>query len=148
MPSQQSSFRGTRTTCTFHEAIAETLAWSDGPSKMPQPWTQAYSVPERLTPLNWTGVPAASTIWSPETRTAGAGAERADSSRGAGTTTIRAATESAARRRRDVGGPPSVSGMGQGPLSNRAHHLVSPLQKEPRVLSELLRRLDVPAERV
>ena len=61
MPSQQVSFNGTRTTFAFQEAIACTDAESDGPSKMPQPCAQAYSVPERLTPRKRTGRPAEST---------------------------------------------------------------------------------------
>src|SRR5205823_1372264 len=46
MPSQQSSLSGTRTLFTCHAAMAAIDAASLGPSKMPWPWTQAYSVPE------------------------------------------------------------------------------------------------------
>src|SRR4029077_1276350 len=71
MPSQQSSFRGTRTAFTpCQDAMAATEASSDGPSKMPWPWTQAYSVPERLTPWSWIVEPAPLTRWLPETCTA------------------------------------------------------------------------------
>src|SRR5437879_1190531 len=72
MPSQHVSFRGTRTTFAFQEAIACTDAESDGPSKIPQPCAQAYSVPERLTPRNRTGCPRESTSRVPCTRTVGA----------------------------------------------------------------------------
>src|SRR5437660_1240990 len=72
MPSQHVSFRGTRTTFAFQEAIACTDAESDGPSKMPQPCAQAYSVPERLTPRSRTGCPRESTNRVPCTRTVGA----------------------------------------------------------------------------
>src|SRR5438132_3754734 len=72
MPSQHVSFRGTRTTFAFHDAIACTDAESDGPSKIPQPCAQAYSVPERLTPRNRTGCPRESTSRVPCTRTVGA----------------------------------------------------------------------------
>src|SRR3954449_5330547 len=50
MPSQQSSLMGRRTVLMPQEAIAATEAASVGPEKIPQPWMQAYSVPERLTP--------------------------------------------------------------------------------------------------
>src|SRR5207248_3225484 len=43
-------------------------------SKIPQPWMQAYSVPERLTPCSRTTCPALLTSWLPCTcRPAGAG---------------------------------------------------------------------------
>src|SRR5437899_6792864 len=61
MPSQHVSFRGTRTTLAFQDAIACTDAESDGPSNMPQPCAQAYSVPERFTPRSRMGRPAEST---------------------------------------------------------------------------------------
>src|SRR5438552_11481587 len=71
MPSQQSSFRGTRTTFTpCQEVMAATEASSEGPSKGPKPCTQAYSVPDRLTPWSWRVDPAASTRRLPETRAA------------------------------------------------------------------------------
>src|SRR6266481_8672007 len=71
MPSQQSSFRGTRTAFTpCHDAMAATEASSEGPSKMPRPWTHWYSVPERLTPWRWIVEPATLTRWLPETCTA------------------------------------------------------------------------------
>jgi hypothetical protein len=43
-----------RTMFECQEAIAVTEASLLGPSKIPQPWMQAYSVPERLTPCRWT----------------------------------------------------------------------------------------------
>ena len=71
MPSQQSSFRGTRTVFTpCHDAMAATEESSEGPSKMPRPWTHWYSGPERLTPWSWIVEPAPSTRWLPETWTA------------------------------------------------------------------------------
>src|SRR5437764_8756182 len=72
MPSQQVSFRGTRTTFAFQEAIACTDAESGGPSKMPQPCAQAYSAPERFTPRSRTGRPRESTSCVPCTCTLGA----------------------------------------------------------------------------
>jgi len=47
--------------------MARTEAALDGPSKMPQPWMQAYSVPERSTPRRVTRRPWASTRWAPTT---------------------------------------------------------------------------------
>src|ERR1700730_9008772 len=71
MPSQQSSLRGTRTAFPpCQEAMAATEASSEGPSKGPRPWTQAYSVPERLTPRSWIVEPAPLTRWLPATWTA------------------------------------------------------------------------------
>src|SRR5205085_10807680 len=64
--------RGTRTAFTFHVVMAATLAWPDGPSKIPHPCAHAYSVPERFTPSNTTGEPTASTIRVPATSSAGA----------------------------------------------------------------------------
>ena len=58
IPSQQSSFIGTRTAFVRQEAIACTDAESFGPSKTPQPWMQEYSVPERFTPSSCTACPA------------------------------------------------------------------------------------------
>src|SRR6266513_3894696 len=72
MPSQHVSFRGTRTTFAFQEAIACTDAESNGPSKMPQPCAQAYSAPERFTPRSRTGCPRESTSRVPCTCTVGA----------------------------------------------------------------------------
>src|SRR6266446_3228093 len=72
MPSQHVSFRGTRTAFAFQDAIACTDAESDGPSKIPQPCAQAYSVPERLSPRSRTGCPRESTSRVPCTRTVGA----------------------------------------------------------------------------
>src|SRR2546429_5295257 len=72
MPSQHVSFRGTRTTLAFQDAIACTDAESDGPSNMPQPCAQAYSVPERFTPRSRMGRPAESTSRVPCTCTVGA----------------------------------------------------------------------------
>src|SRR2546430_16711974 len=72
MLSQHVSFRGTRTTLAFQDAIACTDAESDGPSNMPQPCAQAYSVPERFTPRSRMGRPAESTSLAPCTCTVGA----------------------------------------------------------------------------
>src|SRR2546426_10673568 len=72
MPSQHVSFRGTRTTLAFQDAIACTDAESDGPSNMPQPCAQAYSFPERFTPRSRMGRPAESTSRVPCTCTVGA----------------------------------------------------------------------------
>src|SRR5436189_5199270 len=71
MPSQHVSFRGTRTTLAFQDAIACTEAESDGPSNMPQPCAQAYSVPERFTPRSRMARPAGSTSRVPFTCTVG-----------------------------------------------------------------------------
>src|SRR3989442_362222 len=71
MPSQQSSLSGTRTAFTpCQAAMAATEASSEGPSKGPMPCTQAYSVPERLTPWSWRVDPDPSTRRLPETWTA------------------------------------------------------------------------------
>ena len=48
-----------------HVVIAAMDASSDGPSKMPQPWAQAYSVPDRFSPTSWTTLPRLSTRWLP-----------------------------------------------------------------------------------
>src|SRR5437588_12433089 len=74
MPSQQSSFSGRRTALIRQDAIAVTLLASLGPSKMPHPCTQAYSVPARFTPSRRTGAPLLSTNRLAETRRAGPGA--------------------------------------------------------------------------
>src|SRR3977135_3438701 len=67
MPSQQSSFRGTRTVFTpCQDAMEATEASSEGPSKMPKFCTQAYSVPERLTPWSWIVEPPPSPRGLPE----------------------------------------------------------------------------------
>jgi hypothetical protein len=68
MPNQQSSFSGTRTALTRQLAMAATDAESEGPSKIPHPWIQAYSVPERSTPRSCTGCPAPLTSSLPSTR--------------------------------------------------------------------------------
>ena len=52
--------------------IAVIDAWSLGPSKIPQPCTHAYSVPDRSTPCSTTGVPEALTSWLPDTCSCGA----------------------------------------------------------------------------
>src|SRR2546422_1254346 len=72
MLNQHVSFSGTRTTLVPQDRIACTDAESDGPSKMPHPCAQAYSVPERFTPRSRTARPAESTSWFPCTRTVGA----------------------------------------------------------------------------
>src|SRR5947208_374281 len=58
MSSQQSSFSGIRTALIFQVFIAWTEAASFGPSDMPHPWTQAYSVPMRFTPCSATFWPS------------------------------------------------------------------------------------------
>src|SRR3984893_343093 len=88
MLSQQSSLSGTRTALMCQLAIAATEAASFGPSKMPQPWMQAYSVPERSTPSKRIGGPAPFNSRFPDTRSArpvgggGAGVGVADGGRG------------------------------------------------------------------
>jgi len=78
IPSQQSSFSGIRTAFALQLAIAATEAPSLGPSKMPQPWMQANSVPERLTPWSSTCVPDALISRLPSTWSAeGAAGDRA-----------------------------------------------------------------------
>src|SRR5436309_14630557 len=72
MLNQHVSLSGTRTTLAPQDRIARTDAESDGPSKMPHPCAQAYSVPERFTPRSRTARPAESTSWFPCTRTVGA----------------------------------------------------------------------------
>src|SRR5207237_9269143 len=67
MLSQQSSFIGMRTALMCQAAIAATEVASLGPSKMPQPWMQAYSVPDRLTPSNRMAWPLPLTRWLPDT---------------------------------------------------------------------------------
>src|SRR3954471_23485040 len=67
MLSQQSSLRGMRTALAPHPAIACADAASEGPSKKPQPRIQAYSEPERLTPLNTRGWLALSSNCFPTT---------------------------------------------------------------------------------
>src|SRR3954447_6138163 len=57
MPSQQSSLSGTRTALMPQDLIVVTRAWSWGPSKKPQPWEQAYSVPALLTACRTGRVP-------------------------------------------------------------------------------------------
>src|SRR5205823_14348680 len=66
MPSQQSSFNGTRTAFDDQAAMAATEASSLAPSKKPRPCQQAYSEPLRLTPCSTTVRPL-STRWLPET---------------------------------------------------------------------------------
>src|SRR2546428_10001335 len=72
MLNQQGSLSGTRPPLALQDRIACTDAESDGPSKMPHPCAQAYSVPERFTPRSRTARPAESTSWFPCTRTIGA----------------------------------------------------------------------------
>src|SRR5436305_3967617 len=103
MPSQQSSFSGTRTKLTCQAAIARTDATLEGPSKMPHPWMQAYSGPERSTPRRITVRPRASrrcapTTWRPRREAVPA------STRAAATEARRASTSSAPTLRI----PPSV----------------------------------------
>src|SRR5437667_6905280 len=67
MPRMQSSLRPTWTMFECQEAIAVIEAASLGPSKMPHPWMQAYSLPARLTPCRWTTWLPASRSWLPDT---------------------------------------------------------------------------------
>src|SRR5687767_4400776 len=68
IPRMQSSLRPMWTTFAFHDWSALTEAASVGPSKMPQPWMQAYSGPDRLTPRRVTTFPDPSTSLFPWTR--------------------------------------------------------------------------------
>gem|GEM_PF-6866478 len=68
MASQQSSFNGMRMALACQRRMASRDASSDGPSKMPFPWTQLYSVPARLTPRSCTAAPEGSTSLLPEAR--------------------------------------------------------------------------------
>src|SRR5258706_12916994 len=72
MLNQHVSLSGTRTTLAPQDRIACRDAESDGPSNMPHPCAQAYSVPERFTPRSRRACPAESTSWFPCTRTVGA----------------------------------------------------------------------------
>ena len=65
MPSQQSSFKGTLMVLIRHVAMAAMPVFPTGPSKMPQPCAQAYSVPDRLTPTSSTGWSEALTSRAP-----------------------------------------------------------------------------------
>src|ERR1700730_18607395 len=94
MPSQQSSLRGTRTALACHEAIALIDVVSDGPSKIPQSCTHAYSVPDRLTPRRRTGALLNPRSWLPDTETVAQPASNA-------TSPLIRATAPSARRRRD-----------------------------------------------
>src|SRR5579872_5475350 len=78
MPSQQSSLSGTRMILACHEAIAATEVASLAPSNMPQPWMQAYSVPERLTPWRKTVLPEELIRWLPQTERPAVGAQYAE----------------------------------------------------------------------
>src|ERR1700749_3697913 len=69
---QHASLSGTRTALTFQLNIAVTAAWSTSPSKMPLPWTQAYSVPDRSTPRRITCWPDAFSSLLPDTCSCGA----------------------------------------------------------------------------
>src|SRR5450432_3575913 len=71
-PFQQASLSGTRTALTPTDFIAVMEAWSLGPSKMPQPCTQANSVPDRSTPCSTTCWPLALTSTAPDTCNCGA----------------------------------------------------------------------------
>ena len=62
MPSQQSSLSGIRTALTCQDTMARMAASvSVGPSQIPQPSAQAYSAPERLTPVSLMIAPCRST---------------------------------------------------------------------------------------
>ena len=67
MPSQQSSFKPTRTAFACHERMTWIEATSAGPSNMPQPRMHAYSAPERFTPIKRTGCPSPVTSLLPST---------------------------------------------------------------------------------
>src|SRR3982751_2421262 len=72
VPSQHSSFSGTRTARIFQLRMALIEDWSIGPSQKPLPWMQANSPPERLTPCSVTVCPDRLTSLLPETLRAGA----------------------------------------------------------------------------
>src|SRR3954451_6277058 len=72
VPSQHSSFSGTRTERTFQARIAVIEAWSIGPFQKPLSWMQANSPPERLTPSSRTLAPPEVTSLLPDTCSAGA----------------------------------------------------------------------------
>src|ERR1700704_2105609 len=76
MPSQQSSFNGTRTVLICHAFIAAMEPVSAGPSKIPRPSAHMYWPPERLTPTRRSAWPWASTSCLPFTLTASDGALR------------------------------------------------------------------------
>src|SRR3954447_17544986 len=67
MPRMQSSLSPRCTTLAFHALIAAIDASVVGPSKIPHPSTHAYSVPDRFTPCNCTGVSDASSSRLPKT---------------------------------------------------------------------------------
>src|SRR5271170_4138228 len=71
MANQQSSFSGMRMALTFQLRMACSDASSEGPSKIPLPWMQLYSVPERLTPRSCTSLPSGSTSLLPEADSTG-----------------------------------------------------------------------------
>ena len=73
MPSQQSSFSGTRTLFAPQLLMGASEAASVGPWKIPHPWMHAYSAPERATPWRTTGVPTLSTSRFPCTPRPGSG---------------------------------------------------------------------------
>ena len=74
MPSQQSSFRGSRTALIFQLFILA-MAVLDGPgyngTPNPSPATHTDSAPASSTPISRIRPPLASTKWLPETRTTG-----------------------------------------------------------------------------
>src|SRR6266567_2257796 len=64
--------RSKMTALTPQDFIAEIDAWSLGPSKIPLPCTQAYSVPDRSTPCSTTCAPVKLSSLFPDTCNCGA----------------------------------------------------------------------------
>src|SRR5580700_4309159 len=88
MPSQQSSFSGTRTASASQPAMASAEAAVIGTDEYVQPSSQAYSVPGTFTPRRRIAFPAPLTKWLPSTATDSAGPAAAGP---AATTTARPA---------------------------------------------------------
>src|SRR5437764_11874471 len=145
MPSQQSSLIGMRTALMCHVVIAFTEAASLGPSKTPQPWMQAYSLPERLTPCQRTTRPLESRRRLPETwrpgrvRLLAPGAEPANEqsrSTPRATVSIRAAAIAAGRVSAVPAAFPLGPDPGFGPEPEQAGHRAELLQHEHRRAGE------------
>src|SRR5881275_1245443 len=145
MPSQQSSLMGMRTALMCHVVIAFTEAASLGPSKTPQPWMQAYSLPERLTPCQRTTRPFESRrrlpeTWSPgRVRLLAPGAEPANEQRRStprASVSVRAAAIEAGRVSAVPAAFPLGSDPGFGPEPEQAGHRAELLQHEHRRAGE------------
>src|SRR3954453_10979854 len=128
MPSQQSSFNGTRTAFSFQVFIAATAAAPEGPSKIPQPWMQAYSVPDLLTPRSRTASPVPFTSWLPDTRTVANPGPAAESA-------ARTSTRSTRRRT-----PPLKAGETTASSPSRAVALLEGRRRQGRGSRRLRRR--------